>query len=83
MATTTTEMKIQAVAHSYWRSIKRGKRTFESLSEESKFSYPPMKEQVLYLAKADVVDNVITKEEFEQYTGLNYDELVTEEAATA
>lgn len=70
-----TEMKIQAVAHSYWRSIKRGNRTFESLSEESKHKYPPMKSQVLYLAMSDVEEGVITEEEFEYYTGLNYAEL--------
>lgn len=83
MATTTTEMKIQAVAHSYWRSIKRGKRTFESLSYEltdlqRRNGYSSMREQVLYLAKTDVVEKVITKEDFENYTGLNYDELLAE-----
>ena len=82
MATEKT-IKIQAVAHSYWRSIKRGKRTFESLSEEAKFGYPPMKEQVLYLAKSDVAEGVITEEEFEYYTGLVYAEVIAEEAATA
>lgn len=71
-------MKIQSIAHSYWRLIKAGRKTFESLSEEAKGNYPSMKEQVLYLAMCDVEDNVITKEEFEQYTGLVYDEVVAE-----
>lgn len=71
-------MVIQAVAHSYWRSVKRGKRTFESLSEESKFGYPPMKDQVRYLAKCDVRDNVITEEAYKNYTGEEYTPIVEE-----
>lgn len=69
-------MLIQSIAHSYWRLIKAGRKTFESLSEEAKGKYPSMKDQVLYLAVADVKDGVITKEEFEQYTGLVYDDVV-------
>ena len=73
----TTEIKIQAVAHSYWRSIKRGNRTFESLSEEvteyqKKNGYLCMKEQVRYLAKTDVTNEVITAKEYEQYIGEEY-----------
>ena len=66
-------MKIQSVAHSYWRSIKRGARTYESLSTESKLGYPPMSEQVLYLAKTDVENGVITLEQFEEYIGFPYE----------
>ena len=77
MATTTTEMKIQAVTHSYWRSIKRGNRTFESLSDEvtdfqKKNGYSSMRAQVLYLARTDVENGVITAEEFTEITGAEY-----------
>lgn len=68
----TQEIKIQSIAHSYWRRIKDGARTFESLSTEPKGKYPSMRDQVLYLAKTDVENNVISKEEFEEYTGLVY-----------
>ena len=73
-------MKIQSIAHSYWRLIKAGKKTFDGLSEEAKNGNPPMKEQVLFLAVADVKDGVITEEKFEHYTGLVYAEVVTEKA---
>lgn len=65
-------MKIQSIAHSYWRLIKAGRRTFDSLSDEAKNGYPAMKEQVRYLAKCDVRDGVITVEEYENYTGEEY-----------
>ena len=65
-------MKIQPIAHSYWRSIKRSNRTFESLSDEAKNGYPSMKDQVRYLAKTDVVNEVITAEEYQQYIGETY-----------
>ena len=77
-------MKIQAVAHSYWRSVKRGNRTFESLADEQdlvqkRLGYPSTKEQVLYLAMSDVENGVLTEEEFEYYTGLVYADLVASE----
>lgn len=58
-------MEIKAIAHSYWRLIKKGRRTFESLTDE-------MKEQVRYLAKTDVANGVITEDEYEQYIGEAY-----------
>lgn len=67
-------MKIQAIAHSYWRSVKAGNRTFNSITTEPRNGYPSMSDQVLYLAKTDVVNGVITIEEFLQYTGLIYSE---------
>lgn len=70
-----TTIKIQSVAHSYWRSIKRNSRTFESLSTEEKFGYPAMRDQVLYLAITDVDNEVITVTQFEDYTGLEYEEV--------
>ena len=55
-------MAVKAIAHSYWRSIKRGTRTFESIPAS-------VKEDVLTLAKADVQEGVITAEQYEQYIG--------------
>lgn len=66
-------MEVQAIAHSYWRLVKNGKRTFESLKGVSaKSGYPSMQEQVRYLAKTDVANGVITAEEYEQYIGEAY-----------
>ena len=53
------------IAQSYWRLIKRGKKTYESLNDT-------MKVLVKDLAKADVADEVITKEEYEKYIGEEY-----------
>ena len=58
---------VKAIAHSYWRSIKRGARTFESIPDS-------VKSDVRTLAKADVQDGVITAEEYEQYIGEAYAE---------
>ena len=55
-------MAIKAIAHSYWRSIKRGTRTFDSIPAS-------VKEDVRTLAKADVQECVITAEQYEQYIG--------------
>ena len=54
------------MAKIYWRSIKRGSRTFESIPTES------LKEEVKLLANQDVVDGVITAEEYEQFIGEEY-----------
>ncbi len=70
-------MKIQAVAKSYWRSIKRGNRTFDSLSDVPVYGFPSMKEQILYLASQEAISNIITKDEFTAITGREY-VLVTE-----
>ena len=45
-------MAVKAIAHSYWRSIKRGARTFDGVLD-------PVKEDVRTLARADVADGVI------------------------
>lgn len=58
-------MAVKAIAHSYWRSIKKGNRTFESIPNS-------LKEDVLALAKADVENGVISAEEYEQYIGEAY-----------
>ena len=66
-------MNIQSIAHSYYRLIKAGRKTFDSLSEESKIGFPTMKEQVRYLAKNEIVDGVITADDYEKYTGEEYE----------
>lgn len=58
-------MAVKAIAHSYWRSIKRGTRTFESIPES-------VKDDVRTLAQTDVVEGVITPEQYEQYIGEPY-----------
>ena len=58
-------MAVKAIANSYWRSIKRGARTFENIPDS-------VKDDVRTLAKADVVDGVITTEQYEQYIGDPY-----------
>lgn len=55
-------MAIKAIAHSYWRSILRGSRTFASVPES-------VKEDVKTLAQGDVNNGVITPEEYEHYIG--------------
>ena len=59
-------MAVKAIAHSYWRSIKRGARTFESVPDS-------VKEDVRTLARADVENGVITAEQYEQYIGEPYE----------
>lgn len=58
-------MAVKAIAHSYWRSIKRGNRTFESIPAS-------VKEDVRTLAQADVVEGVISPEEYKNYIGEDY-----------
>lgn len=55
------------IAQSYWRLIKRGKKTYDSLNEQ-------MKELVKNLAAADVKDGVITDDDYEKYIGEAYAE---------
>ena len=66
-------MKIQPIAHSYWRAIQRGSRTFESIANvKEKAGYPTMQEQVRHLAQTDVQNGVISEEEYKQYIGEAY-----------
>ena len=58
-------MAVKAIAHSYWRSIKRGSRTFVSIPDS-------VKDDVYTLAQADVQNGVITIEQYEQYIGETY-----------
>jgi hypothetical protein len=56
---------MKAIAYSYWRSIKRGNRTFDSIPAN-------VKDDVKTLAKQDVVDGVITEDEYKEYIGEAY-----------
>ena len=58
-------MAVKAIAHSYWRSIKRCTRTFESIPDS-------VKDDARTLAKADVQEGVIAPEQYEQYIGEPY-----------
>ena len=58
-------MAVKAIAHSYWRSIKRGTRTFESIRDE-------VKGDVRTLAMADVAEGEITAEEYAHFIGEEY-----------
>lgn len=59
-------MAVKAIAHSYWRSIKRGTRTFDSIPAS-------VVEDVRTLARADVESGEITAEEYEAYIGEAYE----------
>ena len=58
--------KLRPIAQSYWRLIKKNKKTFDGLDDD-------MKTLVRELAVADVVDGVITAEQYEQYIGEAYE----------
>lgn len=57
-----------AVSHSYWRTIKAGKRTFESIKNEQ------VRLDVKELARTDVMNGVITVDDYEAYIGEQYEE---------
>ncbi len=56
---------MKAIAHAYWRQIKRGVRTFESIPST-------VKDDVKTLAKADVETGVISETEYAEYIGEEY-----------
>ena len=58
-------MAVKAIAHSYWRSIKRGIRTFDNIPAS-------VRVDVHILAKSEVQEGVITVEQYEQYIGGPY-----------
>lgn len=62
-------MTISAIAYSYWRRIKAGARTFESV-------HANVKDDVKLLAKQDVVDGTITPEYYEEIFGEAYTDTV-------
>lgn len=58
-------MVISAIAQAYWRKVKAGERTYESV--------PAIKAgEVLELAKTDVVNGVISAEDFFNLIGVTY-----------
>ena len=59
-------MEISAIAKIYWRTIKRGTRTYDSVKDET------VKADVKYLAKQDVVSGEITEEQYQEITGEIY-----------
>lgn len=53
------------MAKIYWRTIKRGTRTFADVPSN-------LQEEVKALAKQDVVNRVITEEEYKTFIGEDY-----------
>ena len=53
------------MAKIYWRTIKRGTRTFEDVPEN-------LRAEVKEIAKAEVVDGTITEAEYAKYIGEEY-----------
>lgn len=60
-------MAVKAISYSYWRRIKDGARSYDSVPET-------VKEDVRLLARQDVIDGVITAEEYEEFIGEPYKE---------
>ena len=58
-------MAIKAIAHSYWRTVKRGTRTFDSVPDN-------VQNDVRTLARTDVENGVITADEYKDYIGEDY-----------
>lgn len=59
-------MVISAIAAAYWRKVKSGERTYESV--------PASKAgEVLELAKTDVVNGVVAAEDFYNLIGTAYE----------
>jgi hypothetical protein len=58
---------MKAIAYSYWRTIKRGARTYDSIPAS-------VQEDVKALARADVESGEITEEEYQTYIGEAYGE---------
>ena len=58
----------KSIAKIYWRNIKSGARTFDNVKDEV------VAEEVKRLAKVDVVNGVITVDEYEQFIGEPYAE---------
>lgn len=60
-------MAVKPIAHSYWRRIKDGARTYASVPAT-------VKEDVKTLARQDVEEGVITPEEYQALIGEPYEE---------
>lgn len=59
---------MKAIATSYWRSIKRGARSFESVKDD-------VKDDVKALAAMDVKARVITEMDYQKHIGEEYPEM--------
>lgn len=57
---------MKAIAHAYWRQIKRGSKTFESIPST-------VKDDVKTLAKSDVESGLISETEYADYIGEEYE----------
>lgn len=57
---------MKAIAHAYWRQIKRGAKTFESIPST-------VKDDVKTLAKSDVESGLISETEYADYIGEEYE----------
>ena len=53
------------MAKIYWRTIKRGTRTFDAIPEN-------LKEAVIAIAKAEVADGTITADDYKRFIGEDY-----------
>lgn len=65
-------MVIKAISHSYWRTIKAGTRTFESVLNSPRAAIYERADEIRFLAHCDVDEGVITPEEYTQYIGEPY-----------
>lgn len=59
-------MEITAIVKIYWRTIKRGTRSYSDIKDAS------IQEGVKALAKLDVANNIITEEQYIQFIGEIY-----------
>ena len=59
-------MTVSAISKIYWRTIKRGTRTYNSIKDET------IKTEVKYLAQQDVESGEITAERYEELIGEEY-----------
>jgi len=55
-------MIVENVAFSYWRSIKRGNREFETLKKN-------IQEQVRWIAREEVSQGLLPEEAYKEYIG--------------
>lgn len=58
-------MAVKAIAHSYWRRIKAGARTFDQTPVE-------LKDDVRALAREDVASGIISEADYERLIGEPY-----------
>ena len=66
-------MEVKAISYSYWRSIKRGTKDFqEDIVNNPKSSVSKLADEIRYIAQQEVVNGVITIEEYEQYLSEPY-----------